>query len=174
MPQACRLRMKRAWPSCPPGIFGRLHELIQIHVLKGLLQLISLAIGALDMKPETGDKVRLKIRSHFGVRGVIEALGGEALVVRLDGSGRKIRVNPGEVTNYSLAARKAWKTEPHRRVGRPPGMRLCDRVSVTLRIDRDLWEQFQKAQARGAIEDRTAIINEWLREKLADLERGKG
>src|SRR5438445_8170943 len=133
-----------------------------------------MGLGALDMTPETGDKIRLKTKSHFGARGIIEAFDGEELVVRLDGSGRKIRVHARDVTNYSLAARKAWKTQPNRRVGRPLGMRLCDRVSVTLRIDRDLWEQFQKAQARGAIEDRTAIINEWLREKLADLERGKG
>src|SRR6266478_6511507 len=123
------------------------------------------------MKPETGDKVRLKTRSHLGARGIIEALDGEALVVRLDGSGRKIRVNPREVTNYSLAARKAWKTEPNRGVGRPLGLRLCDRVSVTLRIDRELWVQFQKRENQGLIEDRTAVINQWLREKLAELEK---
>ena len=52
-------------------------------------------------------------------------------MVRLDGSGRKICVKPREITNYSLAARKAWKTEPNRGVGRPLGLRLCDRVSVT-------------------------------------------
>jgi len=53
-------------------------------------------------------------------------------------------------------------------------MALCDRVSVTLRIDRDLWEQFQKRENQGLIEDRTAVINQWLREKLAELEKQAG
>ena len=38
---------------------------------------------------------------------------------------------------------------------------------MTLRIDRDLWEQFQKREHQGLIEDRTAVINQWLREKEA-------
>jgi uncharacterized protein (DUF4415 family) len=50
-------------------------------------------------------------------------------------------------------------------------MRFCDRVSVTLRIDRDLWEQFQLKESSGLIDDRTATINNWLREKLAELEQ---
>jgi hypothetical protein len=50
-------------------------------------------------------------------------------------------------------------------------MRFCDRVSVTLRIDRDLWEQFRSKEAIGLIDDRTATINSWLRDKLAELER---
>ena len=48
--------------------------------------------------------------------------------------------------------------------------RSGDRVSVTLRLDRDLWERFTELQEVGAIEDRTAVINRWFREKLAELE----
>lgn len=125
------------------------------------------------MKPEPGDKVRLKTGPHSGFRGVVEAVEGEKLVVRLEDSGRAIQVLPDALTNYSLAARKAWLTEPDRRVGRRKGTRLCDRISVTLRIDRDLWERFQRLEAEGRIEDRTASINSWLRTRLAELESGE-
>src|SRR5262249_18889010 len=120
---------------------------------------------------EAGDKVRLKAKSHLGLRGIVEATKGDKLVIRLEDSGQKVFVAPEEVTNLSLAARKAWMSTPDRRVGRPKGMRFCDRVSVTLRIDRDLWEQFRSKEAIGLIDDRTATINSWLREKLAELER---
>lgn len=123
------------------------------------------------MKIETGDKVRLKSGDHFGARGVIEATQNDTFLVQLVDSGKRIRVTREEVTNLSLAARKAWKSMPNRSVGRPKGMRFCDRVSVTLRINRDLWEQFRLKESSGLIDDRTATINDWLREKLAELEQ---
>ncbi|MBI3302951.1 MAG: hypothetical protein HYZ72_12870 [Deltaproteobacteria bacterium] len=123
------------------------------------------------MKTEAGDKVRLKARSHPGSRGIVEATRDGKLLVRLEDSGQRVLVVPEEVTNLSLAARKAWVSMPDRHVGRPKGMRFCDRISVTLRIDRDLWEQFRLKESTGFIEDRTATINSWLREKLAELEQ---
>src|SRR5262249_50648010 len=101
------------------------------------------------------------------------AVEGEKLVVRPDGSADTVRVCPEGVTNYSLAARKAWVTGPDRAVGRPKGTKLTDRVSVTLRIDRDLWERFTALAEAGVIEDRTAVVNGWFREKLAELEGGE-
>jgi len=124
-----------------------------------------------NVKAETGDKVRLKAKSHPGARGVVEATKDGRLVVRLEDSDQRVLVAPEEVTNLSLAARKAWVSMPDRHVGRPKGMRFCDRISVTLRIDRDLWEQFRSKEATGLIDDRTATINSWLREKLAELEQ---
>ena len=123
------------------------------------------------MKVEAGDKVRLKAKSHPGLRGIVEATKGNKLVVRLEDSDQRVLVVPEEVTNLSLAARKAWVSMPNRHVGRPKGMRFCDRVSVTLRIDRDLWEQFRLKESSGLIDDRTATINKWLREKLDELEQ---
>jgi hypothetical protein len=125
------------------------------------------------VKAAAGDKVRMKVGTYAGKRGFVEALEGEKLLVRLDDSGLKVRVPPEEVTNYSLAARKAWVTEPDRAVGRRKGTRLCDRVSVTLRLDRDLWELFTSLENDGVIQDRTAIINGWFREKLAGLDGGE-
>jgi hypothetical protein len=121
------------------------------------------------LNAETGDKVRLMAGEHRGERGVIEKVEGGKLAIRLEGSAQVVRVLPEQVTNFSLAARKAWLTEPNRGVGRRKGTRLCDRVSVTLRLDRDLWERFTELQGAGTIEDRTAIINSWFREKLAEL-----
>src|SRR5215831_12037658 len=104
---------------------------------------------------EFGDKVRVKVGDHAGERGIVESINGEKLVVRLEKSGGTIRVTTSQVTNYSLAARKAWVTDPNRAVGRRKGTKLCDRVSVTLRLDRDLWERFLGLEGAGVIDDRT-------------------
>jgi hypothetical protein len=123
--------------------------------------------------PESGDKVRVKAGPHAGERGVVEAIEGDRFQVRLAATGRVVRLAADAVTNFSLAARKAWVTEPDRAVGRRKGTRLCDRVSVTLRIDRELWARFRRLEGEGVIEDRTAAVNRWLREKLDDLARGQ-
>jgi uncharacterized protein (DUF4415 family) len=123
------------------------------------------------MQAKTGDKVRLKTNGSPDVRGVVERAAGDTLVVRVNETQDLVRVAADAVVNFSLAARKAWKSMPDRRVGRPKGTRLCDRVSVTLRIDRELWERFQLDESQGLIEDRTATINKWLREKLEALEQ---
>ena len=125
------------------------------------------------MEPEVGDKVRLKDPSSAPMRGVVAVVYGDELLVRLDESGELVTVASARVTNFSLAARKAWKNMPHRSVGRPKGARHCDRVSVTLRIDRELWEKFKQDESEGLIEDRTATINMWFREMLDKLKRTK-
>lgn len=124
------------------------------------------------MNAKVGDKVRLKGNGHSGQRGIVEAIAGGKLAVRLEGSGQRAWLAPEQVTNFSLAARKAWATEPHRRVGRPKGTRLYDRVSVTLRIDRELWERFRAMEEAGLIEGRTGVVNRWLREKMDELDAG--
>ena len=125
------------------------------------------------MEHEVGDKVKLKNANHSTMRGVIAEVHGDGLLVRLDNSGELATVASELVRNFSLAARKAWKNMPHRHVGRPKGARHCDRLSVTLRIDRDLWDQFRQGEAEGVIEDRTATINAWLREMLTKLKHTK-
>jgi hypothetical protein len=122
------------------------------------------------VKAGVGDKVRVKAGPHAGARGELSVVDGDKLVVRLENSGLKIRVSAEQITNFSLAARKAWVTEPDRAVGRRKGTKLCDRVSVTLRLDRDVWELFRDLEEDGIIEDRTGLINGWFREKLASLE----
>jgi uncharacterized protein (DUF4415 family) len=116
----------------------------------------------------TGDKVRVKHLGERGERGVIEAVKGRKLVVRV-AEGALITADPKDLTNFSLAARKAWKSMPNRRVGRPRGSSLSNRISVTLRIDRDLWDDFKRAEAAGIISDRTELLNQWIRQKLDRL-----
>ena len=125
------------------------------------------------MEPEVGDKVRLKAHNGAPIRGIVAAVQSDALLVRLDESGELVTIAPERATNFSLAARKAWKNMPYRQVGRPKGARHCDRVSVTLRIDRELWEQFRQDESEGLIEDRTATINAWFRDMLDKLTRTK-
>jgi uncharacterized protein (DUF4415 family) len=60
---------------------------------------------------------------------------------------------------------------PDRRVGRPKGSTVCDRVSVTIRLDRDLWESFRAAESTGYVTDRTATLNSWIRAQLGTLLR---
>ena len=125
------------------------------------------------MKAKVGDKVRLKLDHLPGARGIIERAEGKNLVVRLDASERRLHVAAQQVINLSSAARKAWVNMPKRHVGRPKGLRLCDRTSVTLRIDRDLWKLFREKELNGAVKNRTATINQWLREKLSELDRAE-
>lgn len=124
------------------------------------------------MEAAAGDKVRVKFGEHAGERGVVEGTEGEKLLIRLEKSGHRFRVTPEHVTNFSLAARKAWVTDPDRPVGRRKGTKLTDRVSVTLRFDREVWEHFVGLEEEGIIHDRTATINAWFREKLVELDRG--
>lgn len=117
------------------------------------------------MNAKIGDKVRVKASKE---RGIVDRLKGSVLVVLLD-NGDLVDLSESDITNYSLAARKAWENMPDRRVGRPKGTAKTDRVSVTLRIDRELWEAFQAAEKRGLISDRTSTVNEWISEKLSGL-----
>ena len=121
------------------------------------------------LRAEKGDKVQLKTPEASGLRGVVIEVCGGGLLVQLEASGKRLNVGQSEVTNFSLAARKAWEKMPDRRVGRPKGSRTSDRVSVTLRINRSLWERFREAERSGVVANRTQTINEWLEEKLGGL-----
>src|SRR5207247_8553501 len=103
-----------------------------------------------------------------GERGVVEAGDGEKLVVRLEKTALVVHLQADQVTNFSLAARKAWVTGPDRGVGRRKGTKLRDRVTVTFRIDRDLWERFEGLEEAGAIADRNAVVNSRFGEQLPD------
>ncbi len=114
------------------------------------------------MKAASGDKVLIK---GIGKRGLIRSAKGSTLIV-IDEDDAMHSLSETELVNYSLAARKAWKKMPERQVGRPSGTTRSDRVSVTLRIDRDLWEAFTAAEQKELIGNRTQVINDWIRQKL--------
>jgi hypothetical protein len=122
-----------------------------------------------DHRP--GDKVKLKDpqRDLSSRRGVVAVVDSDRLTVRVNGTSLLVTVAPDGVTNFSLAARKAWQNMPKRNVGRPKGSKVSDRVSVTIRVDRDLWERFRQAEADGIIHDRTSTLNGWISEQLKTL-----
>jgi len=119
------------------------------------------------LKHQLGDKVRLKENAAIpGLRGIITVVEPRRVVIRSEIDGCLVQTEPHYLTNFSLAARKAWKKMPDRRVGRPKGSRVCDRISVTIRFDRELWQRFRVAENEGLIADRTATLNRWLTEHL--------
>lgn len=121
------------------------------------------------LKAAVGDKVRIKTQPHVGERGSVERTNGRSVVVRLDKDGDVARFAPSDFTNLSLAARKAWLSMPERRVGRPKGTKTRDRVSVTLRLDRQLWQTFREAEREGRISDRADAVNQSLKAYLERL-----
>src|SRR5262245_44608481 len=96
-----------------------------------------------DVAMQVGDKVRVKSGDHRGIRATVRSIRGKNLELWSEDLGITFRVPAQSVTNYSLAARKAWQTSPVRSVGRPKRHGLSLRVSVTIRIDRDLLRRLK-------------------------------
>jgi hypothetical protein len=126
-------------------------------------------------KHQVGDKIRVKMNSEVcpGIRGIVAEVNVDRLVIRGVSDDKLFTVTSAEVTNFSSAARKAWEKMPERQVGRPKGSTVCDRISVTIRVDRDLWCIFRVAEAQGIVKDRTLTINNWLRLGLEHLNNRK-
>jgi hypothetical protein len=114
-----------------------------------------------------GDKIRIKHGEFTGERGILVRPQAGKWIVSLVQRDDSILVANEDLTNYSLAARRAWRSMPDRKVGRPTGSKVSDRVSVIFRIDRVLWNTFLNAEESGSIGDRTCVINECLRAILA-------
>jgi hypothetical protein len=104
------------------------------------------------------DKVVLLGGPYAGRRGTITLVRGRAgVTVQLGDGGPSIDVRADDIRNFSAAARKAWKTSPSRRVGRPAGKSL-NRISVTLRIDVNLWQRFLSLESRELVNSRSGFI----------------
>jgi len=123
------------------------------------------------MTHQVGDKVLIKKGKNAGRRAIIAYFAGPRCLLSLSDSDQECEVNSVDILNYSLAARRAWLKMPTRKVGRPVGTRVSDRVSVTLRIDRELWNAFQAAEEQGLIENRTTIINTLLQSFVDRVQR---
>lgn len=123
-----------------------------------------------DLKHVAGDKVQIKAKNHRFAqqRGVIERVQGRKLSVRLN-AGNSFHCADSAVSNYSLAARKAWAKMPNRKVGRPKGSRVSDRVSVTFRVDRDIWDNFRALEQSGKIQDRVHVMNQCLQHVIDEV-----
>lgn len=116
------------------------------------------------------DKVRILSGELKGERAVVlEARVESEVFVKLASDGRVVAVANTDLINFSDAARRAWETMPGRRVGRPKTIQK-PRVSVTLRIDKELWSRIQALEADGVIPSRSELIEELLEQEL--LKRG--
>ncbi len=113
-----------------------------------------------------GDKVRVRTGPYAGSRGLVAAIAGETASVRLP-SGAVLELGATDLTNYSLAARRAWRAMP-KRAGRPrlPAPR---KKMISVRLDLDVWRLLAQAAEEGLINSREAAINDYLRRALADL-----
>ena len=112
---------------------------------------------------QIGDKVRLRLGTRAKERGVVQAIAGAFLEIQLD-QGGLIQVGPEEITNYSLAARRAWQVMP-KRAGRhqldTPRKRMA-----SLRLDTDVLDDLEKANELGLIPNKEQAVNAWLRQQL--------
>ncbi len=113
-----------------------------------------------------GDRVAVRGSEGALTKGVIAQIAGDRVFVQVDDSDERVETESSKIRNYSLAARKAWASMPSRGVGRPRGSGLSNRVSVTLRIDRELWNRFKELERAGKISDRGDAIDASLRHIL--------
>ena len=120
---------------------------------------------------QQGDKVRVRKGPFAGKRGILRRQESGGWVVSFDDKDSDVAICAEDMTNYSLAARRAWHRMPNRKVGRPAGTKVSDRISVIFRVDRALWEDFVDAEQIGLVHDRTTFINDSLRRFLLSAKR---
>jgi hypothetical protein len=119
-----------------------------------------------DYRP--GDKVRIRTGPYAGARGIIRLEKDGLFEIKLDDSESNIVTVPVEnITNYSRAARRAWKVMP-KRAGRP-SLPFPRKKMVSIRIDVDVWNRLDEAIELGLIPSREQAINSWLRDRLSLL-----
>lgn len=112
------------------------------------------------------DKVRIKSGDLAGARGVVVACqDSQHIQLRLVQNEEVVTVNPEDIVNFSASARLAWKTMPKRPVGRPKATETS-RTSVTLRIDSELWAQFQALETSGHIANRSEFFEAAIKKTL--------
>jgi hypothetical protein len=108
------------------------------------------------------DKVRIKVGPLAGERGIVRHVSDDVCTVQSQ-SGRLSRpLRWADVTNYSLAARRAWFVMP-KRAGRPR-KKAISRV-VSLRLDCELLRVLDR-EASLCLVSRSEVIDRALREML--------
>ena len=118
---------------------------------------------------QIGDKVRFRFGIHAKERGIVQATVGSLLEIQLE-KGGLIQAGPEEITNYSLAARRAWRVMP-KRAGRHQ-LETPRKKMASLRLNVDVLDDLDKAAELGLIPNKEQAVNTWVRQKL-DLLLGK-
>ncbi len=83
------------------------------------------------------------------------------------GSRERLMLPAQDVTNYSLAARRAWAVMP-KRAGRPPSKRPRKRM-ISLRLDIELIARLESAVRHGFVVSKSDAMNKWIAERLDSL-----
>lgn len=111
-----------------------------------------------------GDKVRIKNGLYHGYKGLITKIFSKQVIVNLGQIQENICFTSNDLVNFSLAARKAWRSFPKKNVGRKKKKRdeLSTKISVTLRFELLTWQKFRKLEKDGKIKNRTEIFNKML------------
>ncbi len=113
-----------------------------------------------------GDRVRVKARPGDPQRGIVRQVSKAWLRVETD-DGESLLVPPDSVTNYSLAARRAWRTMP-KHAGRPRSARRDTRM-ISVRIRDSTWSLLARAVDLGLVSSRERAIDVWVRERLEQV-----
>jgi len=123
-----------------------------------------------DHRP--GDKVRILDGPAKGHRALVEFVSGEVLtVIASGGEELRLRVPDSACRNYSAAARKAWNTNSVRSVGRPPGSKH-HRITISIRVDSDLWCRFKSKvamTATGQSEVIEELLNDYIHQESGEV-----
>jgi len=112
---------------------------------------------------QAGDKIRVRSGPYTGARGIIQAEKEGGLEIQLD-DGNTILIELKEITNYSLAARRAWQAMP-KRAGRPH-LSSPRKKMVSLRMDIEVWDRLGEAVELGLIPSREEAVNTWLSDQM--------
>jgi hypothetical protein len=115
---------------------------------------------------EAGDKVRIRTGPYAGRRGIVGDVQGNSVLLRLD-EGEETLIRLDGITNYSLAARRAWEVMP-KNAGRPASASSNKRM-VSIRLDSQVWDLLGEAVNLGLIPSREQAINAWLRQRAEEL-----
>jgi hypothetical protein len=112
---------------------------------------------------QLGDKIRIRSGPHARTRGTVRSQIDGQLEIQV-GDNDIISVPVNDVTNYSLAARRAWKSMP-KRAGRPQ-LAVPRKKMVSMRIDINVWDRLGEAVDLGLIPSKEEAINTWIQEQL--------
>jgi hypothetical protein len=113
-----------------------------------------------------GDKIRVKVGSLAGARGRVARVNDDAVVVEIQ-NGDTVLLPSNGVTNYSLAARRAWKVMP-KRAGRPRAEHPKKKM-VSLRLDLELILRLDAAVTLGRTVNRSQAVAEGVTAYLDHL-----
>ena len=115
---------------------------------------------------QPGDKIGIKIGSLAGIRASVVRVRGDAVVVQVENGGSFVLPFDG-ITNYSRAARRAWKVMP-KRAGRPRADHPRKKM-VSLRLDIELIQRLDAAVRLGQTPNRSQAVADGVSAYLNQL-----